>query len=302
MKLVAPNYYKDFSCIASACRHSCCVGWEIDVDHDTYRYYSTIGGDFGKRLMENIAVDDGQPHFIPDKNERCPFLNSNGLCDIITQYGEDSLCDICDDHPRFRNYFSDRTQIGLGLCCEAAAKLVLGFNKPFSLVVIEDDGEQEELYDDEIIFDEAFENAVAVAQDKSLSFCDRCEKLMGTFSASLPECSPREWAEFYSSLERLDGEWDNCLSYIVERTQLVADYANEQVAENLLCYFLYRHMASALDDGDVASKVGFAVLSSRIVLTAAQLVGIEEAARMYSSEIEYSDENLIEILKKISNV
>ena len=35
MKLYAPGYYKRFACIASKCRHSCCVGWEIDIDPET---------------------------------------------------------------------------------------------------------------------------------------------------------------------------------------------------------------------------------------------------------------------------
>jgi len=302
MKIVVPNYYKDFSCIASACQHSCCIGWEIDIDSDTYRYYNTIDGDLGKRLNENIAVDDGQPHFILDKNERCPFLNNKGLCDIIIECGEDSLCDICADHPRFRNFFSDRTEIGLGLCCEAAAKLVLGFDKPFSLEVAEDDGELVEKYEDEVAFDKAFESAVAVAQDKSLGFSDRCEKLLDMFSAVLPDYSSLEWAEVYYSLERLDSEWDKCLEYLANCRELAVDYDAEQVAENLLCYFLFRHMASALDDGDLASKVGFAVLSCRVVMTLSSFAEIEEAARMYSSEIEYSDENLSKIIKNLSIV
>ena len=117
------------------------------------------------------------------------------------------------------------------------------------------------------------------------------------FSTSLPDYSPLEWADFYSSLERLDSEWEKCLEYLGGCQQLVTDSVDEQTAENLLCYFLFRHMASALDDGDVASKVGFAALSCKVILTLARLIGVEEAARMYSSEIEYSDENIGEILK-----
>ncbi|MEE1285167.1 MAG: hypothetical protein UHK54_09915, partial [Acutalibacteraceae bacterium] len=211
--------------------------------------------------------------------------------------GEESLCDMCADHPRVRNFFSDRTEIGLGLCCEAAAKLILGFDRPFRLEVIEDDGEQIDIYEDEITFAKDFENAISVAQDKSISFSDRCEKILKMFSASLPDYSPLEWADFYSSLERLDSEWDKCLEYLCGCQQLVTDSVDEQTAENLLCYFLFRHMASALDDGDVASKVGFAVLSCKVILTLARLIGVEEATRMYSSEIEYSDENIGEILK-----
>ena len=32
MQIIVPDYYKEFSCIADHCRHSCCIGWEIDID------------------------------------------------------------------------------------------------------------------------------------------------------------------------------------------------------------------------------------------------------------------------------
>ena len=106
MKVVVPSYYGKFKCIASACRHSCCVGWEIDVDEDTLEYYKSVGGRLGDRLRENIS-EEGCPHFVTGEDERCPFLNSDNLCDIICELGEESLCQICSDHPRYRSFFSD---------------------------------------------------------------------------------------------------------------------------------------------------------------------------------------------------
>ena len=50
MKLFAPDYYKYFSCIADKCGHSCCVGWEIDIDADTLEYYRSVKGTLGKRM------------------------------------------------------------------------------------------------------------------------------------------------------------------------------------------------------------------------------------------------------------
>lgn len=294
MKTIVPNYYDKFLCTASECKHSCCKGWEIDIDAQTHDFYKTLDGEIGERLKRSISTDE-TPQFVLGEDERCPFLNEKGLCDIIISCGEDALCDICADHPRFRNFFSDRTELGLGLCCEAAAKLILGFDEPFCLEVIEDDGEDEQAYEDENEVKAAFEKAIAVAQDKSLAFADRCEKLTETFGVSLPDYSTCEWAQFYRSLERLDSEWDNCLKYLESCKELASNYHKEQTAENLLCYFLFRHMAAALDDGDIPSKVGYAVLSCRVVMTLAETFGIEEAARFYSSEIEYSDENLDKI-------
>ena len=82
--------------------------------------------------------------------ERCPFLNSRGLCDMIIRYGEDMLCGICRDHPRFRNYWTDRTELGLGLVCEEAARLILSREKPMTLISLEDDGREEPLPEDEL--------------------------------------------------------------------------------------------------------------------------------------------------------
>ena len=45
MKLYAPAYYKEFACIADRCKHSCCIGWEIDVDDDARELYDTLDGD-----------------------------------------------------------------------------------------------------------------------------------------------------------------------------------------------------------------------------------------------------------------
>ena len=40
MKYYLPDYYEEFKCIAQKCKHSCCVGWEIDIDDDTLAYYN----------------------------------------------------------------------------------------------------------------------------------------------------------------------------------------------------------------------------------------------------------------------
>lgn len=296
MKYIVPNYYKNFSCIASACRHSCCVGWEIDIDSDTYCYYNTLDGDIGKRLKENIAVDDGQPHFVLNNNERCPFLNSNGLCDIITECGEDSLCDICADHPRFRNFFSDRTEIGLGLCCEAAADLIINADKSFELITDDDDGFDDELSAEDAEVLQLRNSALKTATDRSLDFVEKIKKLADDFSVKIQEESPAVWAKKFASFERLDSEWDECLAFVGKQAALKCTFSNEKAAENLLCYFIFRHLSSACGSEDASRRVAFAILSCRIIFTLAENMPIEEAARMYSGEIEYSDENLNAVL------
>ena len=100
MKLYAPAYYHEFSCIADRCRHSCCIGWEIDVDRDTLQYYQTLDGDYASAIRQSIDTSD-TPHFTLAAHDRCPHLDGRGLCHIITAYGHQALCEICREHPRF---------------------------------------------------------------------------------------------------------------------------------------------------------------------------------------------------------
>ncbi len=143
MKIYAPSYYRDFKCIADKCLHTCCVGWEIDVDPDSLARFSKYPD-----VMRHVEPGDPAQIRLLD-GEKCPFLNENGLCDMIIRYGEKMLCSICADHPRFKNFWSDRVEIGLGLVCEEAGRLILSQKEPLSLVLLSDDGGNEEPSDAE---------------------------------------------------------------------------------------------------------------------------------------------------------
>ena len=52
-----PDYFSEFSCIAGDCKDSCCLGWEIDIDEDSYEYYQTLPGEVGERLRKGIDFD-----------------------------------------------------------------------------------------------------------------------------------------------------------------------------------------------------------------------------------------------------
>lgn len=148
MKTYVPSYYKQFRCIADRCTHSCCKGWEIDIDEDSLAQYKALEGPAGEKLRANISEEE-TPHFILKPGDRCPFLLESGLCELILDCGEDILCQICTDHPRFRNFWTDRIEVGLGMACEEAARIILSSEEPFALELLEDDGSEEEQPEDE---------------------------------------------------------------------------------------------------------------------------------------------------------
>ncbi len=149
MKIFAPDYYPLFHCLAGRCGHTCCEGWEIDIDEASLKRYRAMRGPFGRRVRECIS-GEGTPHFILRENERCPLLNEDGLCDLILQRGEGALCQICADHPRFRNYWSDREEVGLGMACEEAARLILSRKEPMRVLMLAEEEGGEPLTETEL--------------------------------------------------------------------------------------------------------------------------------------------------------
>ena len=305
MQHAYPDYYPQFSCIAGRCRHSCCIGWEIDVDEDTLASYRRIGGKMGERLRAGISEDGDAPHFLLGAHERCPFLNEKNLCDLILYGGEDMLCQICRDHPRYRSFFSERTEIGVGLCCEEAARLILTKQEKTAIVVTGEgtlDAEERALL-------ALRERLFAAAQKRAQPIFSRMEKMLSLCGAALPAISLKQWAELYLSLERMDERWTALLQALHRDADALplSDFASrmsgrETEYEQLLVYFLYRHVPAALDDGDVSSKAAFAAASVQLLFALGALherlhgsftVSDQiELCRLYSAEVEYSDDNL----------
>ncbi len=296
MKIYAPDYYKDFSCIADKCKHSCCIGWEIDIDEDTLEYYSALSGEIGEKIRRGVDFENSC--FCLCENDRCPMLNEKGLCEIIINAGERSLCQICHDHPRFRNFYSGREEIGLGLCCEAAAKLILDKKSKTKPVLRDEDSQGEDLCTEEREILDLRDEVFALLQNREENIEYRIEKILSLCEAKLPQKSEEEWAKIYLSLERLDESWGNVLENMGNGDFEHA--VDETTTEQLLWYFIYRHLSTALDDGCLKERAAFAVLSTKMVIAAAKQVGIYEAARLYSSEIEYSDENIDILLNALS--
>lgn len=140
MRVRVPDYYKDFKCIASECKDTCCAGWEVDVDEKAQEYYVTVEGEFGKRLKDNTIIDEDGIRFTLTENRRCCFLNDCNLCDLYTALGEEHLCDTCTDFPRFSEEFGDLKEKGISLSCPTASELIL--NHPEKLTFEESDSDE----------------------------------------------------------------------------------------------------------------------------------------------------------------
>ena len=140
MILRVPEYYEKFSCIASRCKDSCCAGW--DIDEDSYAYYNSVEGKFGKRLKESMYEadpddDGGGYRFKLKGKKRCAMLNDHNLCDLYTALGEEALCEVCTEYPRFSLIYGDVEQKALSLSCEEVGRILFERTEPEKLVDIE---------------------------------------------------------------------------------------------------------------------------------------------------------------------
>ena len=234
MRLRRPVFYKEFHCISSACRDTCCAGWEIEVDEEAADRYEQVPGPFGERLRSMIGLEDEEHYFILQPGKRCPFLTEDNLCQMIQELGEEALCDICREHPRFYQWFGDDTEVGLGLCCEEAGRLLVSRKEPLTFEVLEE-GEESQAEDPMIpALVSARDRVFQIVQDRRYPLEARIRQML-LFVDELQECLAVENAEGVLAL--------------AERGPVPAAYAEQktrvQIEEEILSLLeVYRDLES----------------------------------------------------------
>lgn len=291
MKLYAPKYYTEFKCIADKCTHSCCIGWEIDIDEYTLEKYRTLTDGYGASICESIDISD-TPHFILGEEERCPHLSKSGLCNIISSYGEEFLCDICREHPRFYNDTIHGREVGLGMACEEACRLILNSDCYDEFLEIE--GAEEET--ESTAFDPTLERKFiySVLKERSLPYEERLCAIYEKYGVSPSVIEDDEWHSVIESLEYLEnGHKDMFLAYTSDVSN-AKEYA--VFLERALAYFIYRHCSEAVEYEDFRCCLGLCLFLERLLASVAKMAeSIELCARIVSEEIEYSTENTEEL-------
>jgi lysine-N-methylase len=285
--IYTPRYVLDFKCIADRCRHSCCVGWEIDIDDKTYERYKSIGSE----ICQGICELDGTRSFVLTDG-RCPHLTEKGLCDIITEYGEGYLCDICREHPRFYNESSRGVEVGLGMACEEAARIILSSDGYRDFAVV---GESEgEPCATELDAMGEIERMYGILAAEG-SYVERLARIYREWGISPCVITDGEWRELLSGLEYLNPEHADMLCAYSSELRSLGEY--DKLSERALAYFVYRHCASAGGAADFRASLGLALFLERLFASVLRREGVKNlegatrVARIISEELEYSEEN-----------
>lgn len=277
--LVKPKHYDKFKCVASACTDTCCAGWEIDVDTDTADLYASLEGEVGGFVSEKlICTPDGQKLCL--EGERCRFLREDNLCELILRLGEDALCDICREHPRFYTYFGGITEMGVGLCCPEGARLWL--DEAFELTS-EADGEQA---DGEAVLElERQKEILGLLADEDLSLGEILASLMDDDDSDglYPELR-----RLYSSIEVLD---EGFPKRFAEQPVTVTDRRMRRLA----AYFVFRYFF------ELGEELTIKFTAASLIMIGAMGGELAESCKDYSKEVEYDTDNVDRICAFVSD-
>lgn len=143
-------------------------------------------------MYEADPDDDGGGYRFKLKGKkRCAMLNDHNLCDLYTALGEEALCEVCTEYPRFSLIYGDVEQKALSLSCEEVGRILFERTEPEKLVDIElpgncDDGEEDPAY---VAFMEwVQQESVNILQNRThnipermrefLAWCDRVQTVI----------------------------------------------------------------------------------------------------------------------------
>lgn len=303
MKYFTFNYVKNFKCIASNCKHSCCKGWLIKIDKPHLNLYKKLSQN-DQRFNEEIF----NGNYFKLNNNSCPLLEENGLCYAIKNYGKKSISLTCKTHPRFINNFANRKETGLGLYCEEACRIILSSKRKMRLNLVKDNKKESPLTKNEkkVL---AFRNkAIKIIQNRKIPFTERLNSLNLLADINLEKNSLSTWLKIFSKLEKLP---INDFSF--DKVPLTKDFplieeTNQLAYEHILSYFIFRHLPRAIDNLDLRVRLSFCLLSFKIInhIFANEenknLNTLIEICRFYTSTIETSDKNVFTLLNEIENL
>lgn len=277
-----PDYYKKFVCIGGRCPDSCCIGWEVDIDEETFYYYCTVPGEFGERLREHMADTGEEKYFPMTADRRCPFLNAGNLCDIILHLGEESLCQVCTEYPRYYIAFDNYEQIDMSLSCMELGRLFFSSDDPVCFIREEVPGEGEGISAEErkilLRLLRSRDSVIARLKDRSVPFSERVGRIFGQdpltglcIGHDSGQETDAQLLLLMSRLEVLDERWIHELEAVSSLLQTEKEKdrpeggseerrsAGETVTrlqteiwfEKLAVYFTFRYAPDAFPDGDL---------------------------------------------------
>ena len=144
--MLMPTCVSRFACIAGECEDTCCAGWGVTLDRDTFLHYQACPDPVLKPLFDQhvkryahsrSTQDHGHIELRGDDCRSCSLLSPERLCRVQERLGERALSDTCNHYPRTFHRLPGYHQASFTLSCPEAARLALLAEDAFSFVEAE---------------------------------------------------------------------------------------------------------------------------------------------------------------------
>ncbi len=145
---IQKKLYHEFICIGGDCPITCCKGWEVSVDSETYHKWKK---EFRKEdqvkhtIWKKKSSGNLEYKINMGQGKCCPYFNEAGLCRIVIRDGEEYLPNICRQFPRVINEYEGRKEYTLSCACPEVVDILRREGEGLQLFVWDDRTVEEEL-------------------------------------------------------------------------------------------------------------------------------------------------------------
>lgn len=217
MKVYEISFFKEFACMMGDCPNTCCKGWKIVFDDETYHRYLDEPGQNGRHLRSALKKTGDEVYFKNPLRE-CIFHEKSGRCNLQQTIGEAYMPKVCRVYPRFYQHYGSFAEESLFLSCPRAAALFLEHIDDLNYVKSARQADYERWGTNE---DEAYLSAL-------IQIRQQCLGLLHNPSYRLEQCM-RILLDQMKSLQQscLDGETAEDLPDCMQMHNLRADDVND---------------------------------------------------------------------------
>lgn len=127
--VLQPSFYKEFECIGGKCVNNCChYKWNIDFTKEEFKNVKRrIHTEEFKEIFDDAFVykkERGKFLVKFDDDNRCKFLNENGLCSMYKEVGPENMSQVCKIFPRKGLHYMKDYEYYLSPGCEEVVRFL----------------------------------------------------------------------------------------------------------------------------------------------------------------------------------
>ncbi|HAT4308248.1 TPA: lysine-N-methylase [Clostridium perfringens] len=211
--------YNDFKCTANKCKFTCCEGWDINIDKDTYEKWKKDEKNSTYLLngVKTKECNSKEEYFIKKETfEKCPFLDGEGLCNIVKSHGEGYLSKTCHSFPRMNNNFGHKRELSLSCACPEVVEILDKIHEKIGMEPESSNDEEEDLLELKIR-----ESLIDIVSEEEFSLDER---LLIGFDMLLNILEDESYTSEESLLEELekysDNEYRKEVAYVYNEIEL----------------------------------------------------------------------------------